>query len=77
MKDKNFKLEIILKYDLDDKNKIGNTILLKCENDFDEYFFDLKSNEFNEEVKKYIVDFGTNFYEKYLKSFEEILDETR
>ena len=77
MKDKNFKLEIILKYDLDDKNKIGNNILLKCENDFDEYFFDLKSNEFNEEVKKYIVDFGTNFYEKYLKSFEDILDETR
>ena len=71
MKDKNFNLEIILKYDLDNKNKIGNKILLKCQNDFDEDFFDLKSDEFSEEVQKYIIDFGNNFYEKYLKSFDK------
>lgn len=71
MKDKKFNLEIILKYDLDNKNKIGNKILLKCQNDFDEDFFDLKSDEFSEEVQKYIIDFGNNFYEKYLKSFDK------
>ena len=71
MKDKKYNLEIILKYDLDNKNKIGNKILLKCQNDFDEDFFDLKSDEFSEEVQKYIIDFGNNFYEKYLKSFDK------
>ena len=75
MKDKSFKLDIIIRYLSNEENQLENTVLLKCENDYDEDFFDLKSSTLSEEIKKDIIDFANDFNKKYLKSFQEIFNE--